>query len=132
MNRTHNQISDDDLIFHMCRVDEWQQAAVGGYYAGSSQDVADGFIHFSTAKQVRESAAKHRAGQTGLLLLSVDPELLPEGVLKWEASRGGQLFPHLYGALPVDCAVRVDPLLLDGNGLHVFPSDLGIGLESDA
>lgn len=122
-----DEISSKNLIFHMCREDEWQQAEVRGVYDGSSQDLSDGFIHFSTGAQVRISAAKHRTGQSGLLLLSVDPEQLPPAMLKWEQSRGGQLFPHLYGALPVGGVARVDPLPLDRGGLHVFPGDLGIG-----
>jgi len=109
-----------DPIYHMCRRDEWLLAEAAGEYGGSSQDVADGFIHFSTAQQVRESAAKHRAGQTGLVLLSVDPDLLGDA-LKWEPSRGGQLFPHLYGALPVSAVQRTDALELDADGAHRFP-----------
>ncbi|MGE5475800.1 MAG: DUF952 domain-containing protein, partial [Bacteroidales bacterium] len=104
----------------MCRHQEWQAAQAAGSYAGSSQDAADGFIHFSTAAQVVESAAKHRAGQSGLLLLAVDAARLGPA-LKWEPSRGGQLFPHLYGALPLDAVVRVDDLPLGGDGRHVFP-----------
>lgn len=106
-------------IYHMCRAEEWAKAELAGTYLGSSQDQADGFIHFSTAAQVRESAAKHRAGQDGLILLSVDPGALGDS-LKWELSRGGQLFPHLYGALPLDAVIRTDPLPL-GDGMHVFP-----------
>lgn len=121
----------DRLIFHMCRADEWRLAEESGSYPGSSQDISDGFIHFSTGKQLRESAAKHRARQAGLVLLSVDPDRLREGALKWEISRGGQLFPHLYGSLPVDAVVRVDPLLLDADGFHEFPPDLGIGLDEE-
>jgi uncharacterized protein (DUF952 family) len=108
------------IIYHMCRRQEWQAAQAAGSYAGSTQDAADGFIHFSTAAQVVESAAKHRAGQTGLLLLAVDAARLGPA-LKWEPSRGGQLFPHLYGALPLDAVVRVDDLPLGGDGHHVFP-----------
>ena len=89
-------------IYHMCRLTEWRAAEAGGSYPGSSQDAADGFIHFSTAAQVAASAAKHRAGQTGLVLLSVDPAPLGEA-LKWEQARGGDLFPHLHGPLPVTC-----------------------------
>lgn len=110
-------------IFHMCRAEEWEAARNAGAYPGSSQDRADGFIHFSTAGQLPVSAAKHRAGQTGLLLLTVDATALG-AALKWEPSRGGQLFPHLYGALPVGAAVRVDPLPLGPDGLHVFPPHL--------
>ena len=111
------------LIYHICRREEWVAAEQTGSYAGSSQDVADGFIHFSTAGQVRSSAAKHRAGQTGLILLSVDSESLCDA-LKWEPARDGQLFPHLYGPLPVSAVRRTDPLELDADGLHHFPDHL--------
>ncbi|MEQ8193132.1 MAG: DUF952 domain-containing protein [Rhodospirillales bacterium] len=107
-------------IYHICKRAEWQAATDEGVYRGSSQDAADGFIHFSSREQVRASAAKHRAGQDGLVLLSVDPDLLGEE-LKWEASRGGMLFPHLYGPLPCEAVVRVDGLPLGDDGLHVFP-----------
>jgi uncharacterized protein (DUF952 family) len=110
----------DQLIYHMCRRDEWQAAKAAGRYAGSSQDRADGFIHFSTAAQVVASAAKHRAGQDGLVLLEVDAASLGAD-LRWEVSRGGQLFPHLYGALPVACVTRFTPLTLGPDGRHVFP-----------
>lgn len=110
-----------EAIYHMCRADEWAAAESAGAYHGSSQDAADGFIHFSNAAQLRESAAKHRAGQDGLVLLAVDAEALG-GALKWEPSRGGALFPHLYGALPLSAVVCVDPLPLDAGGAHVFPA----------
>jgi uncharacterized protein (DUF952 family) len=96
-------------IYHMCRAEEWLAAQAAGAYAGSSQDRADGFIHFSTAAQLRASAAKHRAGQRGLVLLEVAADSLG-AALRWEKSRGGDLFPHLYGALP-----------LGADGAHVFP-----------
>lgn len=108
------------IIYHMCRAEEWEQASSTGAYPGSSQDAEDGFIHFSTAAQVVESAAKHRTGQTGLVLLTVDGEALGEN-LWWEPSRGGQLFPHLYAALPVSAVLRADPLPLGPDGQHVFP-----------
>ncbi len=107
-------------IFHMCRKEEWEAAQASGSYPGSSQDQADGFIHFSTRDQIVESAAKHRAGQNGLLLLTVDPDVLGEA-LKWEESRAGALFPHLYGDLPVAAVIAADPLPLSSNGKHVFP-----------
>ena len=110
----------DSTIFHMCRADEWDNALKSGRYPGSSQDRADGFIHFSTAEHVRESAARHRAGQEGLLLLTVDAAALGDA-LRWEEARGGILFPHLYGELPVDAVTRADPLPLGGNGRHIFP-----------
>lgn len=108
-------------IFHMCREGEWLKAKAEGAYRGSSQDAADGFIHFSTRAQAAESAAKHRAGQTGIVLLTVDAAALGDA-LKWEPSRKGQLFPHLYGPLPVDAVIRVDPLPIAADGRHVFPS----------
>jgi len=108
------------LIYHMCRRAEWAAAEAAGQYRGSTQDAADGFIHFSTAEQIRESARKHRAGQRDLVLVTVDADRLG-AALKWEPSRGGELFPHLYGALPVETAVRVDPLPLGPDGTHLFP-----------
>ena len=112
------------MIYHMCKLQEWEAASDSGFYGGSSQDVADGFIHFSTSAQIVESAAKHRTGQNGLVLLSVDDGVLGEN-LKWERSRGGALFPHLYGDLPVSAVRKVDPLLLGHDGTHIFPNGFG-------
>jgi uncharacterized protein (DUF952 family) len=109
-------------IYHICRRDEWQRAKDGEGYTGSSQDQADGFIHFSARDQIEASAAKHRAGQDGLVLLAVDPAALGEA-LRWEASRGGALFPHLYGAMPRDAVIAVHDLPLAASGRHVFPQD---------
>lgn len=111
------------FIFHMCRAEEWQSALSLGAYCGSSQDQADGFIHFSNAEQLPGSAAKHRCGQSGLVLLTVDAGRLGEA-LKWEPSRGGQLFPHLYGDLPVDAVVRVDDAPLGADDIPQLPVDL--------
>jgi len=108
------------FIYHMCRREEWLAAEISGAYGGSSQDRADGFLHFSTAEQIVESAARHRARQDGLLLLTVDADALSDA-LKWEESRGGALFPHLYGNLPVAAAIRVDELPLGPDGKHIFP-----------
>jgi uncharacterized protein (DUF952 family) len=110
----------DSLIYHMCRRDEWLEAAANGTYPGSSQDRADGFIHFSTRDQIEHSAARHRAGQDGLVLLGVDPVALGPA-LKWEPSRDSQLFPHLYGALPTSAVIWVRALPLGPDGRHVFP-----------
>jgi uncharacterized protein (DUF952 family) len=109
------------MIYHMCRKEEWVAAESSGSYPGSSNDVADGFIHFSTASQIVGSAAKHRAGQTGLVLLSVRTDLLGGADLRWEKSRDGELFPHLYGPLPVAAVTAVDPLPLGPDGKHIFP-----------
>ena len=107
------------MIYHMCPAETWQEAVVAGTYHGTADDRRDGFIHFSTAEQIAESARRHRAGQTGLVLIAVESALGPR--LKWERSRGGALFPHLYGPLdPTEIAsVRSLPLGLDGE--HLFP-----------
>ena len=107
-------------IYHMCTRSEWRTAEAEGIYNGSSQDAFDGFIHFSTAAQVATSAAKHRAGQTGLVLLSGDPAFLGDA-LKWEQARGGDLFPHLHGSLPGSVVSAADDLPLGADGRHVFP-----------
>jgi uncharacterized protein (DUF952 family) len=113
-------------IYHICRTDEWTAAQASGSYGGSSQDQADGFIHFSGGSQVIESAAKHRAGQDGLVLLEVAPEKLG-AALKWEASRNDMLFPHLYDDLPVVTVIRTFKLILDADGKHIFPEGWGLG-----
>lgn len=115
----------ESLIFHLARAPQWARAVAEGVYPGAAEDLADGFMHFSTAAQVASSAAKHRAGETGLVLLAVDPARLGPA-LRWEPARGGQLFPHLYGPLPVAAVMRSDPLPLGPDGRHVFPADLGI------
>lgn len=118
----------DAVIYHVCRRAEWEAAKECGGYSGSSQDAADGFIHFSTAAQVGASVAKHRAGQTGLVLLHARTAGLGPA-LKWEPSRGGRLFPHLYGPLPLAAVIRVDDLPLGADGRHVFPPDLAVGAD---
>ena len=110
-------------IYHICRREEWEAAQSASSYGGSSQDAADGFIHFSTAAQVEESAARHRAGQSGLVLLAVDPEALG-AALKWESSRRGALFPHLYGALPLAALRGAWDLPLGPDARHVFPAGI--------
>ncbi len=112
-----------EIIYHMCRRQEWQAAEAAGVYRGSSQDAADGFIHFSTAAQLAASAAKHRAGQRDLVLIAVDAAMLGRS-LKWEPARDGALFPHLYGPLPIEAVRWVEPLPLSADGHHVFPTRL--------
>ncbi|MFC0245034.1 DUF952 domain-containing protein [Falsochrobactrum ovis] len=107
-------------IYKIVPQDLWAQAEKSGIFEGAAVDIADGYIHFSTGEQVRETAAKHFAGQTDLLLVSVDAEKLGDKLL-YEVSRGGALFPHLYAALPMDAVTKVEPLTLDANGLHIFP-----------
>jgi len=111
------------IIYKIIDRDEWDAARGCGRYAGSADDRRDGFIHFSTEEQVRETAAKHFAGQSNLVLLAIDDASLDSG-LKWEASRGGALFPHLFKPLPVSSVVRSWPLPLNEAGAHEFPDDL--------
>jgi len=111
------------IIYKICTSTEWRDAERAGVYSGSAVDRRDGFIHFSTAEQAAETAAKHFAGQRDLMLVSVDVAALGDR-LKWEPSRGGALFPHLYGGLELAAARRVEPLPLDASGRHVFPKSL--------
>ena len=108
------------LIYKISTAAEWREAERDGVYRGSAVDRRDGFIHFSTAGQVVETAAKHFAGQRDLVLVSLDADALGPA-LKWEPSRGGALFPHLYGELPVSAVLKVEPLPLDESGARVFP-----------
>ena len=107
-------------IFKLCRASEWAEAERSGTFLGSPVDLRDGYIHFSTAEQVVETAAKHFAGVDVLTLLAVDADTLGSA-LRWEPSRGGALFPHLYGPLPVASVLWVRALPLDASGRHVFP-----------
>ena len=110
-------------IYKICSAAEWRQAERDGAYRGSAVDRHDGFIHFSTAEQSIETAAKHFAGQTDLVLIAVEATALGEK-LKWEPSRGGALFPHLYGDLPLAAARSITPLPLGTDGRHRFPDNL--------
>ncbi len=109
-----------NLILKICSRSEWDAAVAFGAYIGSAVDARDGFIHFSTPQQAVETAAKHFAGQRDLVLVGVAAEDLGAD-LKWEPSRGGALFPHLYGPLPVKLAKWVKPLPLGEHGRHQFP-----------
>ena len=111
------------MIYKICTAAEWREAERDGVYRGSAVDRQDGFIHFSTAGQAAETAAKHFAGQHDLVLVSVDAAALGDR-LKWEPSRGGALFPHLYGDLPLAAVRSVAPLPLGADGRHVFPAEL--------
>jgi uncharacterized protein (DUF952 family) len=108
------------MIYHMCRAEAWEEAVGVGVYHGSAQDRTDGFIHFSTADQVEESARRHRAGEAGLVLVAVEDTLLGSR-LRWEPARDGALFPHLYGPLDPAEAASVRPLPLGPDGTHQLP-----------
>lgn len=101
----------------------WQQAVAAGVFKGAAIDLTDGFVHFSTAPQARETAARHFAGQDDLLLVAVDAEALGEALV-FEPSRGGDLFPHLYGSLPLSAVLWQVPLPLGEGGIHQFPEAL--------
>jgi uncharacterized protein (DUF952 family) len=107
-------------IYKLCPQALWQESEAAGVFAGAPVDIHDGYIHFSTASQVRETAAKHFAGVEDLLLIAVAEEALGPA-LRYEPSRGGDLFPHLYGPLPLSAVRWVKPLAMGRDGLHVFP-----------
>jgi uncharacterized protein (DUF952 family) len=111
-----------ETIYKIISRSDWDFARTLGQYHGSGDDRRDGFIHFSTASQMRVTAAKHFAGQDGLVLLALAADQLGEQ-LKWEPSRGGDLFPHLYGPMPVSAVTRSWTLPLGPDGTHRFPED---------
>ena len=110
------------LIYKICPESLWREAENAGVFAGAPVDLADGYIHFSTGAQARETAARHFAGQDELLLIAVDPQRLGSA-LRYEPSRGGALFPHLYATLDPKQVRWIAPLRLGENG-HVFPEDV--------
>ena len=110
------------LIFKIFRADEWATLRRNGETAGAPIDVTDGYVHFSTAAQAAETAAKHFSGEEGLMLLAVDAEAAGTA-LKWEPSRNDDLFPHLYRALKLEDVVWAQPLPL-ADGVHQFPAGL--------
>lgn len=117
------QMTVPRYVYRLLSHEAWERAVADGRFLGSEHDVRDGFIHFSTAAQVAETAARHYAGQPSLLLLWVESAALGDA-LRFEPSRGGALFPHLYAELPVAAVVRVEALRLGADGAHQFPSEL--------
>ncbi|TCZ55546.1 DUF952 domain-containing protein [Roseicella aquatilis] len=116
----------DNVIYTMVRAADWREAERLGEYRGSADDRRDGFLHFSAAAQLRASAAKHRAGEADLLLVTADCVALGTALV-WEPAAGGSrpgLFPHLYGALPLAAVRDVAPLPLGADGRHVFPPEI--------
>ena len=111
-----------NLVFKIVAADAWTRACWDGTYSGSPDDRRDGFIHFSAAHQLPATAAKHFRGRNGLLLVAFDPEILGAD-LKWEPSRGGDLFPHLYADLPTQPALWTKPLKLGEDGVPILPED---------
>jgi uncharacterized protein (DUF952 family) len=107
-------------IYKICERALWREAERAGIFQGAEVDGRDGFIHFSTADQLRETAARHFAGAADLMLVAVATSAL-DTALKWEISRGGDLFPHLYGPLPLTAVLWAKPLPLGSDQRHVFP-----------
>jgi uncharacterized protein (DUF952 family) len=110
-----------EFIYKLCQRAEWYAAMVAGVYEGSAHDARDGFIHFSSLSQLAETARRHFADASDLVLVSVDPDRLGDG-LKWEPSRGGELFPHLYGTLDPAIVAAAVPLSRGANGALVLPT----------
>lgn len=119
----------DDLsgsVFTLVDGSAWRHAEAIGWYEGGADDRRDGFLHFSTAAQLRASAAKHRVGHADLWLVEADAAALG-AALRWEKASGSTrpgVFPHLYAALPVAAVRRAVFLPLGSDGLHVFPADI--------
>jgi uncharacterized protein (DUF952 family) len=107
-------------IYKITPASAWREAERQGVYKGSADDLRDGFIHFSTASQVAETARKHYAGQTGLFLVAVDADALGDA-LRWERSRNHELFPHLYGDLDLGAVTGVLDLRARSDGYHDVP-----------
>ena len=107
------------VIYKIVPMAQWRAAEAVGVFEGAPVDLADGYIHFSTGAQVGETLAKHFAGQRELLLVSVDSDRLGDA-LRWEVSRGGALFPHLYATLPVSVVLAVREIPIGPDGRHVL------------
>lgn len=107
-------------IYKICGSDEWDAARKNKRFTGAEIDLQDGYIHFSTAETVKETAGLHFTDRENLVLVAVDVEKLGDA-LKWEASRGGDLFPHLFADLTFDAVKSQSPLPLGKDGLHQFP-----------
>jgi uncharacterized protein (DUF952 family) len=108
------------MIYKICPASAWREAERQGVYRGSPDDIRDGFIHFSTASQVAETARKHFFGQTGLFLIAVDADALDDA-LRWEPSRNDELFPHLYGELDLGAVTAVLDIHARSDGYHDIP-----------
>ena len=116
----------EDLIYTLVRGEDWRAAEAAGAYHGSADDRRDGFLHFSTASQLRASAAKHRAGEADLWMVEAEAAALGEA-LRWEPAAGGSrpgLFPHLYAPLPVSAVRRAVHVPLGPEGRHLFPGGI--------
>jgi uncharacterized protein (DUF952 family) len=112
-------------LYRITSEDEWRTAEREGVFRGAAHDLRDGFIHLSAPHQVKGTLATHYAGVRDLLLVAIDDRrLAAHHSLRWEPSRGGELFPHLYEPLPVALVTGVSPLAVDATGAHVLPAEL--------
>ncbi len=111
------------LIYKIETKERWEKAKQNGLYEGSKHDQRDGYIHFSSKETLEGTLDKHFKGKTNLLLIAVNAKDLGQA-LKWEASRGGALFPHLYAPLPTTHILWEKPLQQSENGTHILPIDL--------
>lgn len=107
-------------IYKIASVQDWAKAREAGELVGTSVDIADGYIHFSTAAQLAETLEKHYSGASGLVLATIDPDLIGADVV-WEPSRGGQLFPHLYTPLPMTAVIAERALAARPDGGFELP-----------
>ena len=107
-------------IYKICPASAWREAERQGVFRGSPVDTGDGYIHFSTASQVEETARKHFSGQRDLLLIAVDAGALGDR-LRWERSRNDELFPHLYGELDLGAVTSVHSMPMRSDGSHELP-----------
>ena len=110
-------------IYKVCSQSHWDSAKGAGVFKGVAIDLSDGYIHFSSAEQLAETLDKHFSGQTDLVLLTVNADAISEN-LKWEPSRGGALFPHLYTDLPLEAIVAEQNLTTDVQGKFILPEGL--------
>lgn len=117
----HAERSADAVVFKICPHADWVKAQQLGWLAPSPDDARDGYVHLSRREQLGGTLQRHFRGRDDLVLLAVRVDRLPPAALRWEASRGGQLFPHLYGSLGVAHVERVYDLPLDLSGVHALP-----------
>jgi uncharacterized protein (DUF952 family) len=110
------------VVYKIIDVDAWREAEAAGVFKGAAIDLKDGYIHLSTASQLKETARLHFAGAAHLLLVAIDEKVVSEN-LKWEASRGGHLFPHVYGTIDPADILWAKPMPWNGQ-THVFPAEL--------
>lgn len=116
----------EQTIYTLVRGEDWRDAEAAGAYHGSADDRRDGFLHSSAAAQLRQSAAKHRAGEADLWMVAVSVPALGDA-LRWEPAAGGSrpgLFPHLYGPLPLSAVRATAHIPLDPDGRHIFPEEI--------